>query len=92
MSFDGIERRKHPRRAYCEKIQFCQISRFPNKLFPGASVDISDSGMRIYTLDKLVVGDSLEIKTALPVPFLKATVKWVEDCAGVYYKAGIMFH
>lgn len=90
MPFNEIERRRHPRHAYCEKIEFCLISH-SLKMLLGAPIDISDSGMCIYTFDELVVGDSLEMRNALPVPYLKATVRWVKDYSGNYYKAGIMF-
>ena len=91
MRFNGIERRRHPRRPHCQNVEFCLVSRPSGEILVGASVDLSDSGLCMYTFDELAQGENIEIKNALPVPYQKAVVRWVKNYAIDLYKVGIMF-
>lgn len=91
MSFDGVEKRRHPRREYHEKVDFCLSSRPDRKLFCGASVDISDSGMCMYTFDGMKKGELLEIRNEIPSPCSRAEVVWVKEYCGDFFKVGIKF-
>jgi hypothetical protein len=54
-------------------------------------VNINEFGMCVYTFDLLTEGDTIEIKNALPVPYKRATVRWVKAYSGNFYKIGLMF-
>ena len=57
----------------------------------GITANISDSGMCIYSDSPLNEGEIIEIKSALPVPYLWAAVRWAKKDAADLYKMGLMF-
>ncbi len=67
--------------------------------FPSASSDIhfgvtsniSDSGMCIYSDIRPDEGANIELRSSLPVPFTKATVRWFKKDVDNLYKIGLMF-
>jgi hypothetical protein len=93
MPYDGSEKRRNPRQAFTDNIEFCLSSRSPdsNKTFLGACVNINEFGMCIYTFDCVNEGETIEIKTTLPVPYDRAEVRWVKTYSGNFYKVGLMF-
>ena len=88
----GIERRKHPRKPYSNVIKFCVNPRCPNTTCIGVSINISDSGICLYTSDNLHKGEVILIQEELPVKYQKATVIWVKNYRQDFYKVGLMFH
>ena len=86
-----LEKRRHPRYAYAATVKLCPASSAPERDFLGVSVNISDSGMCIYTSDCLPDGETLEIRDALPGQHRKAAVRWVKNISGDFYKLGLMF-
>jgi len=91
MQFKGVDKRSRLRHTCNTTIEFRLISGSPDKKFLGAGVNISDSGMCIYTFDCLNEGETIEIIKNIPVPYRKATVKWVKECCEDFYKIGITF-
>jgi len=91
-SNNGIKKRKHPRNPYGNVIKFCVNPRSPSKTFIGVSINISDSGMCLYTSDILHEGETILIQEELPVKYRKATVIWVKYYRQDFYKVGLMFH
>jgi hypothetical protein len=91
MSFDGIDKRKTARRIYSDNIEFSLSPPPAQKIMVGSCVNISEFGMCIYTFDHLDEGEIIEIKDTLPVPFKRATVRWVKAYSGNFYKVGLTF-
>jgi PilZ domain len=92
MSILKIERRRHPRYAYSTKLEFLSNPLTPNTTHSGLSVNISSSGMCLYTFFKpLDEGEDIAFKDDLPVSYQKAMVKWVQQYAEDFYGVGVMF-
>jgi hypothetical protein len=71
-------------------VQYCISSDADETVF-GAGVDISDSGMCIYTSYPLEKDQIIVIKSTLPVPYQRAQVRWVKICGESRYKVGLIF-
>ena len=91
MQFYGIEKRKFPRYPYLHTVYFCEGPRLHDETCLGASVDISDTGMSLYTSTPLTESQNIVIKNTLPVEFRRATVKWSRRFSADLYKVGLMF-
>ncbi len=89
MSYEGKERR-HRRKIYVSAFAYRLPSR-SSEVFFGVTSNISDSGMCIYSDARPDEGESMEFRSALPIPYPKATVKWVKDDVGGIYRMGLMF-
>jgi hypothetical protein len=83
--------RKHPRKIYCNVIKFCLSSR-SNNTFMGLSINISDSGMCLYSPGRLHEGEEILIEERLPVKYRRAKVIWAKDYLAGLHKVGIKFH
>jgi c-di-GMP-binding flagellar brake protein YcgR len=91
MSFDGDESRRHPRKAHTDNIEFCVNSTNLGATLQGTLIDISESGMCLYTFKPISEGQNIIIKSALPVPYHRANVRWVKKYSDDLYKVGLMF-
>ena len=94
MPFKGQQydvRRRHPRRVYCNVIRFSLNSSSPKEIFTGLSINISDSGMCLYSADRLREGEELMLHDNLPVKYQKARVVWVKRYLAGLHKAGMEF-
>jgi len=91
MPFDGIDKRKNERRIFSDNIEFSLSPPAAQKRMVGSCVNISEYGMCIYTFDHLDEGETIEIKDTLPVPYKRATVRWVKVYSGNFYKVGLTF-
>lgn len=91
MSFHRVERRKSPRYPYLHTVYFCEDARLGEETFLGASVDISDTGMSLYTSVPLAESQNVMIKNTLPVEYTRATVRWLRKYSADLYKVGLMF-
>jgi hypothetical protein len=92
MSFTGVEKRKHPRYPYSNKLEFRSTSPTQDITYSGLSVDISSSGMCLYTFfTSPNEGEDIAFKDALPVSYQKAIVRWVEQYTEDFYGIGVMF-
>lgn len=94
MFIRGSHFRRHQRYAYLQFITFFslgpQVSEGSRRAI---CVNLSDSGMCIYSPDRLRKGQVILFNNPLTVRNPKATVRWVQEyrMAGGYYKSGIMF-
>jgi hypothetical protein len=88
-SYEGKERR-HQRKIYVSAFAYRLPSR-SSEIFFGVTSNISDSGMCIYSDARPKEGESIEFRSSLPVPYPKATVRWVKDDVDGIYKMGLMF-
>jgi hypothetical protein len=94
MFFRGSHIRKHQRHAYLQFITFFPLgSEVADGSRRAICVNLSDSGMRMYTPDRLRKGQVILFNDPLPVQWPKATVRWVKEyrMTGRFYKSGIMF-
>jgi hypothetical protein len=91
MSFYGVERRKVPRYPYLHTVYFFEEARFHEEACLGASVDLSDAGMSLYTSVPLGESQNVMIKNALQEGYRKATVRWSKRYSSDLYKVGLMF-
>ncbi len=92
VSFDSsLYTRRYPRRHYAENIEFrLDYSGAATRLH-GISVNISDSGIGIFTFEPIYRGQTVTFETTLPVQYQKAAVMWVEKRSEDFYKAGLNF-
>jgi c-di-GMP-binding flagellar brake protein YcgR len=88
---DGAIRR-HPRKPYSDVIRFCRNPRSPNRTMKGLSINISASGMCLYSSDRLREGEEIVIQQELPVAYRKAKVVWVKDYLAGLHKVGLEFY
>jgi hypothetical protein len=91
MPFHGVERRNLPRYPYLHTVYFWEDARVQEETCLGASVDLSDAGMSLYTSVPLVQNQDIMIKNVLPVEYRRATVRWSRKYAADLYKVGLMF-
>ena len=91
MSFDSFSTRIHPRYLYSDNIEFSVDYSTAGTRLRGISVNISDSGIGIYTFKPIYAGETITVETALPVPYKKATVMWVQKRREDLYKVGLKF-
>ena len=91
MSFDGVSTRRHPRHSYVDTIDFCLDYTSNSNRLHGITVNISDSGIGLYTFKPLYAGQTITVESTLPVPYQKATVIWVQKRNEDLYKIGLKF-
>jgi hypothetical protein len=85
-----MERRKHTRYSYLKKIGFCAHPSADEACI-GIITDISDSGMCMTTFYPLEEGQEIIIKDPLPVPYQRATIRWIRKYHEDYYRVGLTF-
>jgi hypothetical protein len=88
-----FDRRRDKRDLFFQEIEYCLGTSSPDDIFEGSIVDISESGMRMFTARPLEEGEDIEIMTALllPLPYRKATTRWVVKYSQDLYKIGLAF-
>ncbi len=92
MSLKDMDKERHcPRTVSLDTIHFSIGNDYHGKLRLGTTINISDTGMCLYTLNRLRKGDSILIKDDASFPFRKATVRWVKNFGKNFCKAGLMF-
>lgn len=87
----NIEKRRHARRAFCDRIRCRVRTASSERTISCVGDDISEAGLCIYTRYGLSEGDHLDIIEPLPVPYHQATVRWTKRFPGGFQKAGLMF-
>jgi len=91
MSHYSYDKRRHRRHLFFHKIEYCLGPRSYYDICNGSSINISESGMCMYTVRRLDEGEDIEIMTALPLPYQKATTRWVVKYSHDLYKVGLAF-
>jgi hypothetical protein len=61
------------------------------EIYVGYSLNLSDSGMCIYTSTVLKTGQEIILKSDQPRLYKKAAVRWVERYDSFFYKVGLEF-
>jgi hypothetical protein len=88
---DTDKLRQWPRTVSLDTIQFCFAEDFTGEVYLGTTINISNTGICLYTLCRLKEGDSIIIKDDVPPPYRRATVRWVKNYGAALCKAGLMF-
>ncbi len=91
MQRHNCDTRKHKRDLFFHPIEYCLGPRSSGVIFDGSIINISGSGMAMYSTRRLEEGDDIEIMTTLPVPYQKATARWVVEYSQDFYKIGLAF-
>ena len=87
MPRDSHDKRRHERHLFLHHIEY----RSPHIIADGSIINISESGMCIYTDIRLEEGDDIEILTAPLLRYQKATTRWVVKYNQDLYKIGLAF-
>jgi hypothetical protein len=91
MPFHGNNRRRDQRHLFFTNIEYYISSPLPEEMYLGSNINMSDSGMCMYTYRRLNEGDHIRIKNALPVPHQKAAVRWTKRYSEDFFKVGLEF-
>ena len=62
-----------------------------HETFVGFILNVSGSGLCLYTSKLLNVEQEIIIKSNFPVSFKTATVRWIEKYDEVFYRVGLEF-
>jgi len=62
-----------------------------HEAYIGFTLNVSESGLCIYTPKLLNEGQKITIRGAYPIPSKIAVVKWIEKYDDVFYKVGLVF-
>lgn len=87
----GKELRRHERRHYLGAVRYCLNPHPDGSLLVGSGIDVSDSGMSMFSSYPLKRGQGVIIKTKLPVPHQRATVRWIRELNENWYQVGLEF-
>lgn len=88
---DIYDKRRYKRHLFFHKIEYCLGPRSYYDIYNGSSINISESGMCMYTSRRLEEGVDIEIMNGLPFPYQKATTRWVVKQYQDLYKIGLAF-
>lgn len=91
MISDVMTQRRHQRSPHKETLEITVPSHPKNGTLIAISSNICDGGLCIYTFKPLAEGEEILFKSALPVPYQRAEVRWVRQCNPTIYKAGVQF-
>ncbi len=62
------------------------------KTFIGLGLNMSKSGMCLYTTDNLYEGEEISVQEKLSAKYQKATVTWVKNYHLGFSRVGLTFH
>jgi hypothetical protein len=85
----SFEKRKYGRRYIVATLEYVLDPLIADEIYDGVIADISDSGLCILTTDRLMEGQAIKLKNALPLSSQSATVRWSERYNNLYYRAGL---
>ena len=85
-------KRKAPRRTCCNVIRFWLTRSFPDKSYRGLTINISDSGMCLYSPNRFFEGEDILVQEKISSGYRRAKVVWVRNYLAGLHKAGLKFH
>ncbi len=85
------EHRSDPRYAYPKTVEYTITSLDDSDTFKGVVVNISKTGICLYLYAIHAEGETITIKSGLPVQSRTAMVKWIKKVNEGFYKAGLEF-
>ena len=87
----AFEPRKEERQDYPYEIEYVTDPLTTYEIFTAVAVNISNSGLCLYTSTPLNEGQEITIKSTIPAPSQIAVVRWIEKLNDFYYKVGLQF-
>jgi c-di-GMP-binding flagellar brake protein YcgR len=91
MAFVPVERRRYRRSVFPSTIEYEIKTQATGGTLKGVAVNISESGLCLYTSNVLREGLEIAIISVLPVPSRNAAVRWTKSLNEDLCKAGLMF-
>jgi hypothetical protein len=88
MSFD---QRSEERYNFPYTIEYVLNPSTTDEILEGVAINISKSGLCLYTHNLLREGQEITIKSIMPTSSQNAIVKWIEKIDHIYYKVGLVF-
>ena len=85
------ERRRDRRTIFPSTIEYGMKAAATGETFKGVAVNISESGLCLYTSSFLKEGQEIAIMSALPVSSRVASVRWTRSVNDDVCKVGLMF-
>jgi len=87
----GQEQRRHRRNNYLGTVHYCLNPHSDGGVLIGSGIDVSESGMSMFSSYPLKKGQGIVIRNRIPVPYQKATVMWVKELRENWYQVGLQF-
>ncbi|MEJ2684208.1 MAG: PilZ domain-containing protein [Candidatus Sulfobium sp.] len=91
MAYVPVERRRYRRSIFPSTIEYGIKTEVTGETFKGVAVNISESGLCLYTSSVLNEGQEISIMSVLPVPSRTAAVRWSKSLNADVCKVGLMF-
>ncbi len=88
---EGRELRRHERSNYLSTIHYCLNSKSNGDVLIGSGIDVSESGLSMFSSYPLKKGEGIIIKSKLPILYRRATVRWVKELRENWYQVGLEF-
>ncbi len=87
----GKELRRHQRCNYLGTVHYCLDHCRDGRVLIGSGIDISESGMSMFSSHPLKKGQDVIIRSKLSVPHQKAVVRWTRELGEDWYQVGLEF-
>ena len=92
MAFARSDKREHERHDFPSTIEYVLEPDIHDAVIhKGVTINLSNIGMALYVFDALAEGQNIFIKTALPVDYRAATVRWIRKEDRSFYLSGMQF-
>jgi hypothetical protein len=86
------DKREHRRQDFSYSVvEYVLNPENTHETFIGFTLNVSNSGLCLYTPKPLKEGQKIIIKGNLPTPSKNAMVRWIEKYDDVFYKVGLVF-
>jgi len=86
------DKRKHRRQDFSYAVvEYVLNSNTTHETFIGFTLNVSISGLCLYTPKLLGEGQEITIKSTIPSTSKTAIVRWIEKYDDVFYKIGLVF-
>jgi len=86
------DKRKHRRQDFSYAVvEYVLNSDTTHETFIGFTLNVSISGLCLYTPKLIEEGQTITIKSAIPATSKTAMVRWIEKYDDVFYKVGLVF-
>jgi hypothetical protein len=86
------DKRKHRRQDFSYAVlEYVLNYNDTHETFIGFTLNVSISGLCLYTPKLLTEGQKIIIKSAIPTSSKTAMVRWIEKYDDVFYKVGLVF-
>ncbi|MEW6109690.1 MAG: PilZ domain-containing protein [Nitrospirota bacterium] len=90
MSYNDNEKRKNPRHNCLFRISYIVNDKNTEEIFHGHILNISESGICMFTTNILNKDEKITIKNNLPISYNSGNVRWVKKFGSNIFKSGVM--